>query len=116
LVRPVAEALSRLGVERAFVVHGEDGLDEISTTAPTKIAKVNGHVITEITVTAADFGLSEAQSADLSGGEREDCALILQRILTGQSGPQRDIVLANAAAALVAAGKAKNFLSGVALA
>jgi anthranilate phosphoribosyltransferase len=117
LVRPVAEALSRLGVTRAFVVHGEDGLDEISTTAPTKIAEVRGAEISERTVTpSSDFGLPQASSTDLAGGDKEECALILQRILEGQPGPRRDIVLANAAAALVAAGRAESFTSGVMLA
>jgi anthranilate phosphoribosyltransferase len=117
LVRPVAEALSRLGVARAFVVHGEDGLDEISTTAPTRIAEVRGSEITERVVTAReDFGLPQAAASELAGGEKEECALILQRILGGQHGARRDIVLANAAAALVAAGKATDFTSGVALA
>ena len=116
LVRPMAEALARLGVEHAFVVHGRDGLDEISTTAPTKTAEVLNGSITEKTVTAeADFGLPAARPEELAGGDRQECALILQRILEGQNGPQRDIVLANAAAALVAAGKAKDFRSGVAL-
>ncbi|MDA0206131.1 MAG: anthranilate phosphoribosyltransferase [Acidobacteria bacterium] len=116
LVRPMAEALARLGVGHAFVVHGQDGLDEITTTAPTKAAEVLDGSITEKTVTAeADFGLPAARPEDLAGGDRQECALILQRILEGQSGPQRDIVLANAAAALVAAGKAKDFRAGVAL-
>lgn len=117
LVRPVAEALSRLGVKRAFVVHGEDGLDEISTTAPTKIAEVRDGAITERIVTASDdFGLPQADASELAGGERDECALILQRILEGQHGARRDIVLANAAAALVAAGHAEDFQAGVAAA
>jgi len=117
LVRPVAEALSRLGVKRAFVVHGEDGLDEISTTAPTKLAEVRGTEISERTVTAGDdFGLPQADPSELAGGDREECALILQRVLEGQYGAQRDIVLANAAAALVAAGRVDDFRAGVAVA
>ena len=116
LVRPIAEALSRLGVSQAFVVHGADGLDEISTAAPTHIAELRDGAVVESTITAADFGLEQTTSASLAGGEREDCALILQRILDGQHGPQRDIVSANAAAALVAAGRADNFKDGVALA
>ncbi len=117
LVRPVAEALSRLGVKRAFVVHGEDGLDEISTTAPTKIAEVRGTEISERTVTASDdFGLPQADPSELAGGDREECALILQRILEGQHGARRDIVLANAAAALVAARRVDDFRAGVGVA
>ncbi len=115
LMMPVAEALLRLGVRRAFVVHGDDGLDEISTTAPTKIVEVHKGSITQTTVEAADFGLPQANAADLAGGDRKECALILQRILAGQGGPPRDIVLANASAALVAAGKAEDFRSGVVL-
>jgi anthranilate phosphoribosyltransferase len=116
LMMPVAEALSRLGVRRAFVVHGEDGLDEITTTAPTKIVEVQRGSITKTTVQASDFGLPQANAADLSGGDRKECALILQRVLAGQGGPRRDIVLANAAAALVAAGQADDFRSGVSIA
>lgn len=117
LVRPVAEALSRLGVARAFVVHGDDGLDEISTTAPTKIAEVRGSEITERVVTSSeDFGLPQAAASELAGGDKEECALILQRVLEGQHGARRDIVLANASAALVAAGRAEDFPSGVAMA
>ena len=116
LVRPIGEALSRLGVKRAFVVHGADGLDEISTAAPTHIAELRDGTVVESTITAADFGLEQTTAASLVGGEREDCALILQRILDGQHGPQRDIVSANAAAALVASGRADNFKDGVALA
>ena len=115
-VRPVAEALARLGVRRAFVVHGDDGLDEISTTAPTLVAEVRGGDVSEGTVTAADFGLETAQPEDLAGGDREENALILQRILEGVHGPRRDITLANAAAALVASGKAADFREGVRLA
>jgi len=116
LMMPVAEALLRLGVRRAFVVHGEDGLDEISTTAPTKIVEVHNGSITQTIVQASDFGLPEANAADLVGGDRKECALILQRVLAGQGGPRRDIVLANASAALVAAGKAEDFRAGVTLA
>lgn len=116
LVRPVAEAIARLGVRRAFVVHGEDGLDEISTTAPTRIADVRGAEISERTVRPEDFGLPAAMAQDLSGGDRAECALILQRVLEGKGGPQRNIVLANAAAALTAAGKTEDFQAGVALA
>lgn len=116
LMMPVAEALLRLGVRRAFVVHGEDGLDEITTTAPTKIIEVHRGSITKTAVEAADFGVPRASAADLAGGDRKECALIMQRILAGQSGPPRDIVLANASAALVAAGKAEDFPSGVGLA
>jgi anthranilate phosphoribosyltransferase len=98
------------------VVHGEDGLDEITTTAPTKIVDVHKGSITQFTVEAADFGLAQASAADLAGGDRKECALIMQRVLAGQGGPPRDIVLANASAALVAAGKAEDFRAGVALA
>jgi anthranilate phosphoribosyltransferase len=116
LMMPVAEALLRLGVRRAFVVHGEDGLDEITTTAPTTIVEVHKGSIKRTTVEASDFGLPEASAADLAGGDSKDCSLIMQRILSGQGGPPRDIVLANAAAALVAAGRAEDFRYGVALA
>ena len=112
LVPLLAEALRRLGARRAFVVHGSDGLDEITTTGTTLLAEAaNGRVV-ERTVTPADFGLATARPEDLAGGDRDENAAILRSILAGAAGPKRDIVLANAAAALVAAGRAADFRAG----
>ncbi|MFP6563623.1 MAG: anthranilate phosphoribosyltransferase [Myxococcota bacterium] len=116
LVEPLASALAALGCERGLVVHGEDGLDELSTTAPNRTASViAGEVHTRI-VDAEDLGLPRAQLADLAGGDASENAGILRAILGGESGPRRDIVLLNAAGALWAAGKASDFKAGIALA
>ena len=112
LVPLLAQALLRLGVERAFVVHGSDGLDEITTTGPTFVAEVRAGEVIEKTVTPHDFGLAAAQPGDLTGGDAAENAAILQSILHAEPGPRRDIVVANAAAALVAAGQATDFKTG----
>jgi anthranilate phosphoribosyltransferase len=114
LVPMAAEALARLGVKRAFVVHGEDGLDEITTTGPTRVAEVRNGNVTERKLEPADFGVEESRRDDLSGGDREENALIVRRILEGAHGPRPDVVVVNAAAALVAAGRAEDFREGVA--
>jgi anthranilate phosphoribosyltransferase len=113
LARLLGEALLRLGVTRAFVVHGADGLDEISTAGPTLLVEVNEAGVAERTVQPADFGLPEADAKNLEGGDRDENAAILRAILGGETGPRRDIVLANASAALVAAGVAADFRTGV---
>ena len=115
-VPQIAETLARLGAVRAFVVHGSDGLDEITTTGTTRMAEVRGGSVSERDVSPDEFGLPRASKEDLTGGDRDENAAILRAILTGDPGPKRDIVLANAAAALVAAGKADGFLEGVRLA
>ena len=112
LVPLLAQALPRLGVERAFVVHGSDGLDEITTTGPTFVAEVRAGEVIEKTLTPLDFGLAVSQPEDLTGGDAAENAAILQSILNGEPGPRRDIVVANAAAALVAAGQATDFKTG----
>lgn len=114
--RLLAEALARLGLRRGFVVHGMDGLDEITTTGPTLALEVDHGRVRELTLTPQDFGLPLARPEDLRGGDAETNARIARRILDGERGPQRDIVLANAAAALFAAGKAANFPDAVQLA
>ncbi len=112
----MAGALAKLGVERAFVVHGADGLDEISLSGETYVAEVNHGTVRNYTVAPEDFGLPRAPLDALSGGDAAENAAIIRRILDGERGPRRDIVLANAAAALVAAGAAANFHDGVRLA
>jgi anthranilate phosphoribosyltransferase len=111
-VRLVADALNRLGVRRAFVVHGSDGLDEITTTGPTHIAEVRDGEVIEAEVAPGDFGVETSQAEDLAGGEADENALLLERILEGVHGARRDIVVVNAAAALVAAGRADTFIEG----
>jgi len=103
-------------VRRAFVVHGSDGLDEITTTGATLVAEARNGKVVATTITPEDFGLPQARPEDLVGGDREANAQILRDVLGGRKGPKRDIIVANAAAALVAAGKAENFLKGAKLA
>jgi anthranilate phosphoribosyltransferase len=116
LVPLVAAALARLGVRRAFVVHGDDGLDEITTTGPTTAREVIGGNVLERAFHPEDFGLARARAEDLAGGDASSCAAILRAVLDGEPGPRRDVVLANAAAALVAAGRAQDFREGASLA
>lgn len=112
----LAAALAKLGVERAFVVHGADGLDEISLSGETHVAEVNFGTVRNYIVTPQDFGLPSANIHDLTGSDAAENSTIVRRILEGGRGPRRDIVLANAAAALVAAGAASHFRDGVRLA
>ena len=109
----LARALGELGVERAFVVHGADGLDEISLSGETTVAELRDGVVRCYTVTPEDFGLPRALLEELRGGDAAHNAKILRQVLHGHPGPCRDIVLINAAAALVAAGHASDFLEGV---
>jgi len=113
LVEPLARVLAELGTVRAFVVHGADGLDEISTTGESWIAEVHDGLVRASTVLPEDFGVARASIADLRGGDREENAEIIRRILSGEPGPKRDIVMINAGAALVAGGRARDFKEGV---
>jgi anthranilate phosphoribosyltransferase len=115
LARRMSRALLRLGCERAFLVSGEDGFDEISLCAPTWVFEVTARHSLEMRVTHEDFGLDAARLEDLRGGSAEDNATIARAILAGIGGPRRDLVLANAAAALVVAGKAADWKEGVRL-
>ncbi len=116
LTEPLARALAELGTIRAFVVHGADGLDEISNTGESDIAEVHEGVVRAGRVRPEDFGLARAAIRDLQGGDREENARIIRGLLGGERGPRRDIVLMNAAAALVVGGKARDLKEGVALA
>jgi anthranilate phosphoribosyltransferase len=98
------------------VVHGAEGLDEISLSGETYVTEVHNGILRSYTLQPEDFGLRRAALAALVGGDAKINAEILSRILDGQAGPPRDIVLANAAAALVAAGRAGNFPEGVRMA
>ncbi|MGD0320402.1 MAG: anthranilate phosphoribosyltransferase [Acidimicrobiales bacterium] len=107
------------GVRRAMVVHGTDGLDELSTTAPTAVLEVDTEVDAEVrryTVDAADLGLKRSMLADLRGGDAMANAEVANRVLGGQSGPHRDVVVLNAAAGLVVAGLAGGLAEGVEMA
>jgi anthranilate phosphoribosyltransferase len=112
LVEPLARVLAELGTIRAFVVHGADGLDEISTTGESWVAEVREGVVRTAAVRPEDFGVPRATIADLLGGDREQNAEIIRRILAGELGPKRDMVVVNAGAALVAGGRARDFKEG----
>lgn len=101
----VAEALAVLGLERGFVVHGDDGLDEVSLTGPTTVFEIVAGAIRRTSVAPEDFGMSRVNMDALRGGTPLENAAVTRAILDGQAGPCREIVIANAALALVAAGK-----------
>ena len=111
-----ARALLEVGTERAFVVAGYDGLDEISTTGPTQLSEAEAGAVSTRDVTPEDFDLARADPNALQGGDPAQNAEAIRAILGGQRGPLRDLVVANASAALVVAGKAKSFPEGASLA
>ncbi|AHB48835.1 anthranilate phosphoribosyltransferase [Hyphomicrobium nitrativorans NL23] len=115
-VQPIAAVLRALGSERAWVVHGHDGLDELSTTGPTTVAELKDGAITTFEVTPEDAGLPRATLADLKGGDGAHNAEALRSLLAGDPGPYRDIVVFNTAAALIVAGRAASLAEGAALA
>lgn len=110
LLDKLGRALSELGVVRAFVVHGVDGVDEISISDVTEVADVRPHSIQRYRLSPVDFGIAPATREMVAGGDAAANAAIIRRILAGQRGPQRDFVCINAAAALVAANRAANFM------
>lgn len=107
-------ALQALGSERALVFHGHDGLDELTTTTTSSVIELNGEVIEHYEIEPEDYGLQRAAVDDLAGGTPEENAAITRRVLAGDPGPARDIVVLNAAAALLAADVAGNFGNAVA--
>jgi anthranilate phosphoribosyltransferase len=115
LLEPLAEVLGRLGATRAWTVHGQ-GLDELTTTGPTEVAEWKDGAVRRFEVTPEDAGLPRADIQSLRGGDAETNAAALAALLAGDRGPYRDIVLLNAAAALVVADKATDLKSGVAVA
>jgi anthranilate phosphoribosyltransferase len=116
LVEKLAEALSMLGVRRGFVVHGLDGLDEITITGPTRVAEIQDGSIRTYEITPEEFGLSRATWADIAGGDAAHNADIIRKLLHSELSARRDVVLLNAAAGLVAAGKAEKLTEAVPLA
>ncbi len=116
LIAPMAEALGQLGSEAAWVVHGSDGLDELTTTGETYVAELKNGVVSTFEVTPEDAGLVRARPEDLKGGDPEHNARALRDVLDGVQSAYRDIALLNAAAALIMAGKAEDLKQGVALA
>jgi anthranilate phosphoribosyltransferase len=112
----MAGALAELGLEHGFVVHGSDGLDEITTTGPTVAFEVRCGRVERRVFEPADFGVAAARYEDIRGGDVEENRDIALGILEGEPGPRRDIVLVNASAALVAAGRTADFREGVEIA
>jgi anthranilate phosphoribosyltransferase len=113
-VEPIAHVLAQLGTERAWVVHGTDGLDELSTTGPSRVAELRDGTIRTFEVTPEEGGLPRARAEDLKGGDATTNADALRALLDGLRGPYRDIVLLNSAAALIVAGQADDLATGVA--
>ncbi len=117
LVETMAAVLRELGTERSLVVHGTGGLDEVSLAGPTLVGEASSSGVTVYTVYPEDMGLARAPVEAVLGGTAEENASLIRGVLSGEvRGPKRDVVLANAAAALVAAGAAANFREGVELA
>ena len=113
LTEKLAGVLKELGSERAFVVHGSDGLDEITLTGPTKLSELNNGRVSTREICPEDFGLERVAADALAGGDAARNAEILQMVLDGKTGPQRDVVLLNAAAAIAAGGLAEDMATAI---
>jgi anthranilate phosphoribosyltransferase len=113
-VEPLANVLNNLGSERAWVVHGSDGLDEITTTGPTYVAALENGAVRSFEIAPKDVGLKMAKPEVLRGGDAETNALALKSVLEGKDSPYRDVALFNAAAALIVAGAAKDLKTAIA--
>jgi anthranilate phosphoribosyltransferase len=111
----MAATLAELGVVRAFVVHGAGGLDEISLAGETLVAEVRARKISRYRVSPETFGVASAPLSSIAGGSAEENAEIIRRVLDGEQGAQRDVVIVNASAALVAAGRAQDFRTGASM-
>jgi anthranilate phosphoribosyltransferase len=116
LVEKLALALKELGLQRALVVHGDDGLDEITISGPSQVAEVANGLVHTYKVAPEDFGLKRASLDEIAGGDAKTNAAIIRAILDGERSSRRDVVLLNAAAALVAAGHAETIAQAVPLA
>ncbi len=116
LLVPMAQALSNLGVKKGFVVYGNDGLDEITLTGPTKAIEINNGDLNEITINPEDYGLEICDIEELIGGEKEENAQIIRDIFNGKKGPKRDVVLLNSGVALYTTGKVDSINEGVEMA
>jgi anthranilate phosphoribosyltransferase len=116
LVEKLAEALSMLGLHRALVVHGLDGLDEITITGKTRVAEAREGSVRSYEVEPEEFGMARATLREISGGDATENAAIIRAILGGEKSPRRDVVLLNSAAALVAAGRADRIADAIPLA
>jgi anthranilate phosphoribosyltransferase len=115
-VRPLAEVLHNLGSKHILVVHGADGLDEVTTTDKTFVTEVKGGLLNDYEIVPEDFGFKRASLNDLLGGSVEENVRIVQEVLTGKPGSRRDIVLLNAGCAIYAADKVGTIAQGIKLA
>ena len=115
-LRPMAEVLHNLGSDHVWIVHGSDGLDELTTTGPSAVAELKDGTVTTFEVTPEDAGLPRADPQSLIGGEAAENAAAIRAVLEGKPSPFRDIVVLNAAATLIVAGKATDLAAGAALA
>lgn len=113
LVETLANAAASLNAKHLFVVHGSDGLDEITTTGPTYVGEAKDGNVSTYEIKPSDFGIDQSKAEDLAGGEPEENAEIVRSVLSGEKGPRRDIVLLNAAAAITAGQKAKDIKEGL---
>jgi anthranilate phosphoribosyltransferase len=116
LVEKLAEALSMLGLHRALVVHGHDGLDEITITGTTRVAEARDGSVRSYEIEPEEFGMARAKLQEISGGDATENAAIIRAIVGGEKSPRRDVVLLNSAAALVAAGRADHIGEAIPLA
>ena len=115
-IEPMANVLNNLGCEGAWIVHGSDGLDEMTTTGPSFVAELKAGKVSTFEVSPEDAGLGVASPEDLKGGDGAHNAKALTAVMDGEPGPYRDVTLYNAAAALIVAGKAKDLKQGVEIA
>ena len=113
LTEALAGVLRELGSERALVVHGSDGLDEITLTGPTQVSELRDGLVSTRQIHPGDFGLQTVSAEALKGGDADCNARILRGVLDGEEGPQRDVVLLNAAAAIVVGGLAEDIIAGL---
>jgi anthranilate phosphoribosyltransferase len=115
-IEPLAEVLKNLGSEQAWVVHGSDGLDEITTSGPTYVAALERGSVKTFEIAPEDVGLKRVKAEELRGGDATANAQALLDVLKGRKGPYRDVAILNAAAGLIVAGRAADLKAGVALA
>jgi anthranilate phosphoribosyltransferase len=115
-VEPIAHVLKNLGSERAIVVHGSDGLDEITTAGPTRVASFENGTVRAFDIAPEDFGFAKVKPEALRGGDAQENAAALLDVLKGRKGPFRDVAMLNAAAALLVAERARDLEGGILLA
>lgn len=112
----MVRVLKDLGHQRAMVFFGEDGIDELTTTGPSRVFELKDGAVSEYELEPQDLGLRRAQSEDLKGGTPPENAQLLRQVLEGEAGPRRDVILLNAAAAILAAGRAQDWKDGMTVA